>query len=68
MNKRKSKIIKKEVKFNQKLTPRERIDIESCSDLKSICTSPISGSSISPLSPAILDLKLARTSTAAVSN
>lgn len=50
------------------LTPRDRIDAGSSSEVSKICTSPVSGSSISPVSPATFDLKLAKTSAAAVSN
>jgi hypothetical protein len=37
-------------------------------DPRKICTPPVTGSSISPVSPATLDRRLARTSAAAVSN
>lgn len=50
------------------LTPSERIETGSCSDLNSTCTSPGTGSSISPVSPWTLDLRPARTSAAAFSN
>lgn len=44
------------------------MDTEFSFDVRKTWTSPVTGSSISPESPAILDLKLASTSEAAVSN
>lgn len=49
-------------------TPIDRIETEFSLEDKNICTSPVSGSSISPVSLATFDLRLARTSAAAVSN
>jgi hypothetical protein len=50
------------------LTPSNRIETGSSLEVSRTCTSPVTGSSISPVSPATLDLKLTKTSAAAVSN
>ena len=58
----------KKVAWGDQLTPSDRIDTGSCSDFNSTCTSPGTGSSISPVSPWTLVLRPARTSAAAFSN
>lgn len=55
-------------KIVPELTPIDLMDRQFSFEDKKICTSPVAGSSISPVSPATLDRRLARTSDAAVSN
>jgi hypothetical protein len=61
-------IIKTDMQVGAEQTPMDLMDTQFSLEDRKICTSPVTGSSISPVSPATFDRRLARTSDPAVSN